>query len=185
MYLSIYLSICIACDYVHTVSFTEICILRSSTYFLLKHENYWHVPCYSYCEWSHCVIGECMIHLLLIQGFWTFIWLGADGISIALVLEEIGWVFRTICNGQWTEVTKWLTRWNPTENPVTFWTRGLMPQHCQSVWKMEYFGKRCGTVEDTFLRLWSSSDISRIAEVRCTKLFGFRANSPTNFAMYC
>ena len=28
----------------------------------------------------------------------------------------------------------------------------------------------------------SSSDTSRIAEVRCTKLFGFRTNSLTNFA---
>jgi len=29
-----------------------------------------------------------------------------------------------------------------------------------------------------------SSDISHIKEVRCTKLFWFRANSPTNFAPY-
>ena len=29
----------------------------------------------------------------------------------------------------------------------------------------------------------SSSDISHIAEVRCTKLFGFRANSLMNFAL--
>ena len=29
-----------------------------------------------------------------------------------------------------------------------------------------------------------SSDISRIAKVRCTKLFGFKANLLTNFAPY-
>jgi len=31
-------------------------------------------------------------------------------------------------------------RGNSTENLVTFWTRGFMPYHGQSVWKMECFG---------------------------------------------
>jgi len=48
---------------------------------------------------------------------------------------------------------------------------------------MECFSKRCGTVEETSYMFDSSYDISRIAEVRCTKWFGFRANSLTNFAL--
>jgi len=41
-----------------------------------------------------------MMHLLLFQDFLIFYIICADGISIALMLEEKGRVFRTICNGQ-------------------------------------------------------------------------------------
>jgi hypothetical protein len=52
-------------------------------------------------------------------------------------------VFRTICNGGWTEVNKRLTKWNPTEHTIAFWTRGLMLHHCRSVWTMECLIKWC------------------------------------------
>ena len=83
------------------------------------------------------------MYLLLLQYFWTFAWSGADSISIALILElkgreiiltleekglvivlileERGRVFRTITNHLQTEVTKWPTRWNATENRIIFW----------------------------------------------------------------
>jgi hypothetical protein len=51
--------------------------------------------------------------------------------------------FWTICNGGWTEVNKRLTKWNPTEHTMAFWTRGLRLHHCQSVWMMECLIKWC------------------------------------------
>jgi len=48
-------------------------------------------------------------------------------------------------------------RWNELAKDVIFWKR--LSYNCDN-----------------------SSDISCVAEVRCTKLFGFRANTRTNFA---
>jgi hypothetical protein len=60
-----------------------------------------------------------------------------------------------VCNRQWNDFTKWPSKLNPTKNPLTFWTRGLVIRRSRSVWPMESFGKDCGTVEKDYLQVWS------------------------------